>query len=182
VAELSTVETSLEDAFVDLTKDAVEYRARYFRGGEMSTLQVTQARVMKSEWTKLRTQPGALWSLLSAVILVVAFGILYSLLRVARPPHGGGGRLVRPDLGQPGRGAARADRGRGARRAADHQRVRHRADPDHAGGGAAAAAHAVGQGGGGDRRGGRGERPGRGRGLPGRAGDPGPPAPVGVVR
>jgi len=54
----------------------------------MSTLQVTQARVMKSEWTKLRTQPGALWSLLSAVILVVAFGVLYSLLRVARPPHG----------------------------------------------------------------------------------------------
>src|SRR6476661_4203863 len=54
----------------------------------MSTLRVTQARVMKSEWTKLRTQPGALWSLLSAVILVVAFGILYSLLRVARPPHG----------------------------------------------------------------------------------------------
>ena len=88
VAELSTVETSLEDAFVDLTKDAVEYRAASLRGGEMSTLQVTQARVMKSEWTKLRTQPGALWSLLSAVILVVAFGILYSLLRVARPPHG----------------------------------------------------------------------------------------------
>ena len=27
VAELSTGETSLEDAFVDLTKDAVEYRA-----------------------------------------------------------------------------------------------------------------------------------------------------------
>ena len=53
-----------------------------------STLRVTQARVMKSEWTKLRTQPGALWSLLSAVILVVAFGILYSLLRAARPPHG----------------------------------------------------------------------------------------------
>jgi ABC-type transport system involved in multi-copper enzyme maturation permease subunit len=53
-----------------------------------STLRVTQVRVMKSEWTKLRTQPGALWSLLSAVILVVAFGILYSLLRVARPPHG----------------------------------------------------------------------------------------------
>ena len=49
---------------------------------------VTQARVMRSEWTKLRTQPGALWSLLSAVILVVAFGILYSLLRAARPPHG----------------------------------------------------------------------------------------------
>ena len=54
----------------------------------MSTLRVTQVRVMRSEWTKLRTQPGALWSLLSAVVLIVAFGILYSLLRVARPPHG----------------------------------------------------------------------------------------------
>ena len=51
-------------------------------------LRVTQARVMKSEWTKLRTQPGALWSLLSAVTALVAFGIGYSLLRVARPPHG----------------------------------------------------------------------------------------------
>ena len=54
----------------------------------MSTLRVTQARVTRSEWTKLRTQPGALWSLLSTVILIVAFGILYSLLRAARPPHG----------------------------------------------------------------------------------------------
>ena len=49
---------------------------------------VTQARVLRSEWTKLRTQPSALWALLSAVILIVAFGILYSLLREARPPHG----------------------------------------------------------------------------------------------
>jgi len=50
--------------------------------------QVTQARVLRSEWTKLRTQPSALWALPSAVILVTAFGILYSLLREARPPHG----------------------------------------------------------------------------------------------
>src|SRR2546430_12823856 len=49
---------------------------------------VTQARVLKSEWTKLRTQPSALWALLSAAVLVVAFGIGYSLLREARPPHG----------------------------------------------------------------------------------------------
>ena len=49
---------------------------------------VTQARVLRSEWTKLRTQPSALWALLSMVILTVAFGILYSLLREARPPHG----------------------------------------------------------------------------------------------
>jgi ABC-type transport system involved in multi-copper enzyme maturation permease subunit len=49
---------------------------------------VTQARVVRSEWTKLRTQPAAFWSLLSAVILIVGFGIGYSLLRVARPPHG----------------------------------------------------------------------------------------------
>jgi ABC-2 type transport system permease protein len=36
----------------------------------------------------LRTAPAALWSLLTAVTLVVAFGVLYSLLREARPPHG----------------------------------------------------------------------------------------------
>ena len=49
---------------------------------------VTQARVIRAEWTKLRTQPSAYWSLLSAVILVAGFGIGYSLLRAARPPHG----------------------------------------------------------------------------------------------
>src|SRR5215472_4166744 len=49
---------------------------------------VTQVRVFRAEWTKLRTQPSVFWTLLSAVILVVGFGIGYSLLRVARPPHG----------------------------------------------------------------------------------------------
>ena len=49
---------------------------------------VTQARVLRSEWTKLRTQPSTGWALLTAVVLIVAFGILYSLLREARPPHG----------------------------------------------------------------------------------------------
>jgi hypothetical protein len=49
---------------------------------------VTQVRVFRAEWTKLRTQPSAFWTLLSAVILVVGFGVGYSLLRVARPPHG----------------------------------------------------------------------------------------------
>ncbi len=49
---------------------------------------VTQARVTRSEWTKLRTQPATMWAMLSAVILVVAVGLLYSLLREVRPPHG----------------------------------------------------------------------------------------------
>lgn len=49
---------------------------------------VTQPRVMRAEWTKLRTQPSAWWALAAAVVLVVGFGIGYSLLRVARPPHG----------------------------------------------------------------------------------------------
>jgi ABC-2 type transport system permease protein len=49
---------------------------------------VNQARVLRSEWIKLRTQPSALWSLASAVVLIIAFGILYSLLREARPPQG----------------------------------------------------------------------------------------------
>ena len=148
----------------------------------MSTLQVTQARVMKSEWTKLRTQPGALWSLLSAVILVVAFGILYSLLRVARPPHGAaaasfdptsvslaGVQLAQIAAGVLGVLLITSEYATGLIRttlAAVPRRL-----PTLWGKAAVLTA-----------RGGRGERPGRGRGVPGRAGDPGPPAPVGVVR
>src|SRR3974390_1796697 len=49
---------------------------------------VPQARVLRSEWTKLRTQPSTFWTLLSAVILITGFGILYSLVRETRPPHG----------------------------------------------------------------------------------------------
>ncbi|MBO0818330.1 MAG: hypothetical protein J2P30_24620, partial [Actinobacteria bacterium] len=49
---------------------------------------VTQARVLRAEWTKLRTQPSASWALLSAAVSIIGFGILYSLLREARPPHG----------------------------------------------------------------------------------------------
>jgi len=49
---------------------------------------VTQARVLRSEWTKLRTQPSAGWALASAAVLIIGFGVLYSLLREARPPHG----------------------------------------------------------------------------------------------
>ncbi len=49
---------------------------------------VSQARVMRSEWTKLRTQPSAGWALLSGVVLIVGFGVLYCLVRVTRPPHG----------------------------------------------------------------------------------------------
>jgi ABC-type transport system involved in multi-copper enzyme maturation permease subunit len=49
---------------------------------------VTQARVLRSEWTKLRTQPSTFWALLATMILITGFGIGYSLLREARPPHG----------------------------------------------------------------------------------------------
>jgi ABC-2 type transport system permease protein len=59
----------------------------------MSTLvqspgqRVTLARVIHSEWTKLRSLPSTAWSLLSAVALIVGFGVLYSLVRVTRPPR-----------------------------------------------------------------------------------------------
>jgi ABC-2 type transport system permease protein len=49
---------------------------------------VTQARVVRSEWTKLRSVPSTAWSLLAAVTLIVGFGALYCVLRVTRPPTG----------------------------------------------------------------------------------------------
>jgi ABC-2 type transport system permease protein len=48
---------------------------------------VTQARVVRSEWTKLRTLPSTAWSLLVAVALIVGFGAVYCLVRVTRPPR-----------------------------------------------------------------------------------------------
>jgi ABC-2 type transport system permease protein len=47
---------------------------------------VSQARVVRSEWTKLRSLPSTAWSLLVTVVSIVGFGVLYCLLRVARPP------------------------------------------------------------------------------------------------
>jgi ABC-2 type transport system permease protein len=49
---------------------------------------VTQVRVIRSEWTKLRTVPSTAWSLAAAVALIVGFGALYCVLRVTRPPTG----------------------------------------------------------------------------------------------
>jgi ABC-type transport system involved in multi-copper enzyme maturation permease subunit len=48
---------------------------------------VTQAKVVRSEWTKLRSVPSTAWSLLAAAVLVVGFGALYSMVRVTRPPR-----------------------------------------------------------------------------------------------
>ena len=51
------------------------------------TIRVTPLRVVRSEWTKLRSLPSTAWSLATAVALVVGFGALYSTLRVTRPPE-----------------------------------------------------------------------------------------------
>jgi hypothetical protein len=48
---------------------------------------VTQARVLRSEWTKLRSLPSTAWSLLTTVVLIVGFSALYSMVRVTRPPR-----------------------------------------------------------------------------------------------
>jgi ABC-type transport system involved in multi-copper enzyme maturation permease subunit len=47
---------------------------------------VSQVRVIRSEWTKLRSLPSTIWCLLAMVTLVVAVGLAYATLRVARPP------------------------------------------------------------------------------------------------
>ncbi|GIJ50684.1 ABC transporter permease [Virgisporangium aliadipatigenens] len=43
-------------------------------------------RVVRAEFTKLRSVPSTAWSLATAVVLVVAFAAMYSTLRVTRPP------------------------------------------------------------------------------------------------
>lgn len=53
----------------------------------MSTVRLTQARILRSEWTKLRTQPSVVWALLATIVSMVGFGILFALLRESHPPR-----------------------------------------------------------------------------------------------
>ncbi len=52
-----------------------------------ANLRVTQMRVLRSEWTKLRSLPSTAWSLLTALVMIVALGAGYSMIRVTRPPR-----------------------------------------------------------------------------------------------
>ena len=49
---------------------------------------VTQLRVLRSEWTKLRSLASSAWCLLATVALTVGIGLVYTGVRVARPPQG----------------------------------------------------------------------------------------------
>lgn len=51
-----------------------------------ATIRVRQSSVIRAEWTKLRSVPSTLWSLLAVAALTVGFGVLYCLVRVSRPP------------------------------------------------------------------------------------------------
>lgn len=66
-----------------ITETAVPVLPPY-RAGQ----RVTQPRVLRAEWTKLRSLPSAGWSLLATAVIIVGFGVLYTLVRAARPPHG----------------------------------------------------------------------------------------------
>jgi ABC-2 type transport system permease protein len=50
---------------------------------------VTQLRVLRSEWTKLRSLQSTLWSMLATLLLIVGVGAGYSMIRVTRPPRPG---------------------------------------------------------------------------------------------
>lgn len=52
----------------------------------MTTMRVRQRSVIHAEWTKVRSVPSTLWSLLAAAALIVGLGGLYAAVRVTRPP------------------------------------------------------------------------------------------------
>jgi ABC-2 type transport system permease protein len=49
---------------------------------------VTQPRVIRSEWTKLRSLRSTAWSLLTAFVFIVAVGVVNTVILAAHPPHG----------------------------------------------------------------------------------------------
>lgn len=51
------------------------------------TMRVTQLRVLKSEWTKLRSVRSTYWSLFVTLLLIIGLGILVSVIFNVRWPH-----------------------------------------------------------------------------------------------
>jgi hypothetical protein len=52
-----------------------------------SPLRVTQLRVIRSEWTKLRSVRSTYWSLFATLLLIIGIGILVCVIFNARWPH-----------------------------------------------------------------------------------------------
>ena len=121
--ELTPEQATLEEAFMEITRDAVEFHGggrgirRLSREGgrPMTTLatgradlgsgHVTQLGVIRSEWIKLRSLRSTWYSLLATVVIVVGLGSLFSALRAHRfnqdqvalaGPAGGGARGLDP--------------------------------------------------------------------------------------
>ena len=93
LSELIPVEASLEEAFMELTRDTVEYQAAGadpMTDAMIAPLARTTGRrsahppfgdVLRSEWTKLRSVRSTFWALTATVVLGIALGP-----SSARPP------------------------------------------------------------------------------------------------
>ena len=166
--ELTPMQASLEEAFMELTREDVEFKAgeilrdgRAGGGRGMSSSvapvvtvprlavvgKVTQMRVVVSEWTKLHSLRSTRWSLLVAVVLTIG---LPHAVRHHRRLALGAHAPARAREPAPARRRARrrqpvAAGDRRARRPDHHRRVLDRDDPRELHRGAEAAAGAVGQ-------------------------------------
>ena len=160
--ELSPQEASLEEAYMELTHDSVEYRAdvpvppgsagmaatdqrprRWRIGTHRDVAEPADARanVLASEWTKIRSVRSTYWTLLAAAVTTIGRRPSCAPSIVAQYANleaGGQGRLRRR-VDQPDRRDPRPAGHRRPRRAGHHQRVRQRHDPHHLRRGAAAA-------------------------------------------
>ena len=105
--ELTPVQASLEEAFMELTRDEVEYKSVENGavtepsgvGGMSSaavavpiprlkeTGSVTQGRVARSEWTKFVSLRSTLWSLGVGVLLTIAFPIIFAAVTASHWAH-----------------------------------------------------------------------------------------------
>jgi len=102
VYELTAQQASLEEAFMQLTDDSVDFRSHDAMGdggGPMSAvltpaapttaasarpLKVTQGRVLLSEWTKFRSLRSTMYTLLAAVVLTIGIGAIFSAVTASQ--------------------------------------------------------------------------------------------------
>ena len=135
IFELTVQQASLEEAFMTLTSDSVEYRSTDTTGTATTTprrwrhdhhprpdaastargtrLRVTQPRVVLSEWTKFRSLRSTVYTLLIAVVLMIGLGAMFAAITANQP----GGF-------EPGATAISTIADRHVLRAAGHRRAR----------------------------------------------------------
>ena len=111
LVELTPQHATLEEAFMEITRDAVEFHGEQpIAAAErcddappvaLGSGRVTQTGVVASEWIKLRSLRSTWFSFAAAVLIADGLGTLFSALHANRMTSGAGPKVAVPSSTRP---------------------------------------------------------------------------------